>query len=53
MAASTKTIAVVGAAAPNDLFRGVRDPKTARALDPSLQTFETWASRNAKAIPLG
>ena len=36
----------------NDYFCGVRDVKGARALNPELQNFETWLTRNAKLIPL-
>jgi uncharacterized protein YbjT (DUF2867 family) len=33
-------------------FAGVRDPEVARALNPSLQTFETWLAQNKSRIPL-
>jgi uncharacterized protein YbjT (DUF2867 family) len=33
-------------------YCAVRDPKVARALDPELQTFDTWLSRNKDRIPL-
>lgn len=36
----------------NDLFCGARDPATARALNPELQTFESWLARNKHRIPL-
>jgi uncharacterized protein YbjT (DUF2867 family) len=35
-----------------DYFCGVRDPATARALNPALQTFAAWLDRNASRIPL-
>jgi uncharacterized protein YbjT (DUF2867 family) len=34
------------------VFCGARDPAVARALNPSLQTFETWLARNKERIPL-
>src|SRR5664279_1785543 len=33
-------------------YCAVRDPKVARALDPELQTFDQWLSRNKDRIPL-
>ena len=36
----------------NDYFCGVRDPEFARTLNPSLQTFQQWLSRNKDRIPL-
>jgi len=33
-------------------FCGARSLETSRALNPALQTFETWLSRNASRIPL-
>jgi uncharacterized protein YbjT (DUF2867 family) len=35
-----------------DYFCGARDPATARALNPALQTFAAWLDRNASRIPL-
>ena len=35
------------------VFCGARDPAVARALNPSLQSFETWLARNRERIPLG
>jgi uncharacterized protein YbjT (DUF2867 family) len=35
-----------------EAFRGPRDPSVARALNPDLQTFDQWLSRNASRIPL-
>jgi hypothetical protein len=37
----------------NEAFVGARDLKTARALNPSLQSFDTWLARNGSRIPLG
>ncbi len=37
----------------NDYFRGVRDPNFARSLNPELQDFKTWLSRNISRIPVG
>ena len=34
-------------------FCGVRDLKAVRALNPELQTFEQWLTKNAGRIPLG
>jgi len=36
----------------NDVFRAARDPRVARELNPELQTFDQWLSRNAKLIPV-
>ncbi len=36
-----------------DYFCGARDLKLARSLNPQLQDFDTWLSRNAKKIPVG
>ena len=33
-------------------FRGARDPKVARGLNPALQTFDQWLAANAGRIPL-
>jgi len=33
-------------------FCGARDPEVARALNPSLQSFDGWLARNASRIPL-
>ena len=33
-------------------FCGPRDPEMARSLNPSLQTFEDWLSKNKERIPL-
>lgn len=33
-------------------FCGARDPETARALNPSLMSFETWLAENKDRIPL-
>jgi hypothetical protein len=35
-----------------DYFTGARDLAEARALNPSLQTFDQWLSRNKDRIPL-
>ncbi|HZS12663.1 MAG TPA: NmrA family NAD(P)-binding protein, partial [Nitrospirales bacterium] len=35
-----------------DVFCGARDPAVARALNPELQTFDQWLSRNAARIPI-
>jgi uncharacterized protein YbjT (DUF2867 family) len=35
-----------------EIFCGARNPAVARALNPSLQTFETWLARNKARIPL-
>ena len=34
-------------------YCGARDPAVARALNPSLQTFDEWLARNKERIPLG
>ena len=34
------------------VFCGVRNPDVARALNPSLQTFDRWLARNKSRIPL-
>ncbi len=34
------------------VFCGARNPAVARAINPSLQTFETWLARNKSRIPL-
>ena len=34
-------------------YCGARDPKVARSLNPTLQTFDNWLAQNAKRIPLG
>ena len=36
----------------NEDFRGARDPEVARALNPSVQTFDEWLARNKDRIPL-
>lgn len=36
----------------NDYFRGIRDPNFARSLNPELQDFHTWLSRNINRIPI-
>jgi uncharacterized protein YbjT (DUF2867 family) len=36
-----------------EYFSGVRSPSFARSLNPSLQDFKTWLTRNKNAIPLG
>jgi uncharacterized protein YbjT (DUF2867 family) len=36
----------------NKEFLAARDPKLSRELNPELQDFQTWLSRNAKSIPL-
>jgi uncharacterized protein YbjT (DUF2867 family) len=36
----------------NEYFCGARDPAEARALNPSLQTFEEWLARNKDRIPI-
>jgi len=35
-----------------EAFCGARDLKVARALNPELQTFDAWLSRNASRIPI-
>jgi uncharacterized protein YbjT (DUF2867 family) len=35
-----------------EYFCGVRDPKVARSLNPSLQTFDAWLAKNKDRIPL-
>jgi uncharacterized protein YbjT (DUF2867 family) len=37
----------------NEVFRAVRNLDFSRSLNPELQTFDTWLSRNASRIPLG
>jgi len=34
------------------VFCGARNPEVARALNPSLQTFDTWLARNKSRVPL-
>lgn len=34
-------------------FKGVRDPEFSRSLNPELQDFKTWLSRNLSRIPIG
>ncbi len=34
-------------------FCGARNPEVARALNPEIQSFETWLARNANRIPIG
>ncbi len=36
----------------NDYFTGARSVETSRALNPVLQSFDTWLARHANAIPL-
>jgi len=36
----------------NDYFCGARNPETARALNPSLESFEDWLAQNKFRIPL-
>jgi hypothetical protein len=36
-----------------EAFCGPRNPAVARALNPSLQTFEKWLANNKNRIPLG
>ncbi len=36
----------------NDVFCGARNPAVARALNPSMQTFEHWLAKNGQRIPL-
>ena len=36
----------------NEYFRGARDPEVARSLNPELQDFRTWLSRNLDRLPL-
>jgi uncharacterized protein YbjT (DUF2867 family) len=36
----------------NDEFVGARSPSLTRALDPELQSFDSWLSKNASNIPL-
>jgi hypothetical protein len=35
-----------------DVFTGARNLAVARALNPSMQTFETWLAKNKSRIPL-
>ena len=35
-----------------DYFSGIRNPEFARALNPSLQNFKTWLTKNKDAIPI-
>ncbi|MEK6619062.1 MAG: NmrA/HSCARG family protein, partial [Nitrospirota bacterium] len=35
-----------------DYYCGARNPAVARALTPSLQTFDTWLARNKSRIPI-
>ncbi|MBK8980089.1 MAG: NmrA/HSCARG family protein [Planctomycetes bacterium] len=37
----------------NDRFCSARDIAFSRSVNPSLQTFETWLSRNKASIPIG
>jgi uncharacterized protein YbjT (DUF2867 family) len=37
----------------NEYFTGARNPNIARALNPKLQDFKTWLSRNLSRIPMG
>ncbi len=37
----------------NETYVGARNLETARALNPSLQSFDTWLARNASRIPVG
>ncbi|MGD0126591.1 MAG: NmrA/HSCARG family protein [Terriglobia bacterium] len=37
----------------NGYFCGARSPETARALNPSLESFEDWLAKNKSRIPLG
>jgi len=37
----------------SDLFCAQRDPAVAKSLNPELQSFATWAEKNAKRIPIG
>jgi hypothetical protein len=34
-------------------FRRNRSPEVARALNPALQSFDTWLGANASRIPIG
>jgi uncharacterized protein YbjT (DUF2867 family) len=36
-----------------EIFCGARNPDVARALNPELQTFESWLAQNKHRIPLG
>jgi len=36
-----------------EYFTGVRNPSVARGLNPELQDFKTWLSRNISRIPIG
>lgn len=36
----------------NEYFCGVRNPDTARELNPRLQTFDEWLARNKERIPI-
>ena len=35
-----------------EVYSGARSPDISRALNPSLQTFETWLAKNKDRIPL-
>jgi uncharacterized protein YbjT (DUF2867 family) len=37
----------------NEYFTGIRNPSIARALNPELQDFRTWLSRNINRVPIG
>jgi len=37
----------------NEYFCGARNPEVARALNPSLQSFDDWLAQNKSLIPLG
>jgi hypothetical protein len=37
----------------NDYFCGARNPETARALNPALESFEQWLAQNKSRIPPG
>lgn len=37
----------------NEYFCGIRDPRVARSLNPELQNFETWLTKNKGNIPIG
>jgi hypothetical protein len=36
----------------NDYYRGARSIKFTRSLNPELQTFDQWLTRNAIRIPI-
>jgi hypothetical protein len=37
----------------NEYYCGARNVDETRALNPSLQSFDTWLARNKRNIPIG